>query len=156
MTPHSSEPSRSVPLWRAFRRWLPAVAAVGMGGAALGQLPLPPTDPPKLVAPQPGAPLPVPEVKPEKTYTVSFDGKAWQEVIEWIAKESDLTLVGDEKAVGTCNIKSDRKYTIGELLDLCNETLAAQQKRILIRAERTIRVWPATSVWQRTQSLRDG
>ena len=40
MTPHSSEPSRTVPLWRAFRRWLPAVAAVGMGGAALGQLPL--------------------------------------------------------------------------------------------------------------------
>ena len=142
MTPHSSEPSRSVPLWRAFRRWLPAVAAVGMGGAALGQLPLPPTDPPKLVAPQPGAPTPVPAAAPEKTYTVSFDGKPWTEVIDWIAKEAGLTLVGEEKAVGTCTIKSERKYTLGELLDLCNETLASQ-KRILIRAEQTIRLWPA-------------
>jgi hypothetical protein len=80
-------------------------------------------------------------VKPEKMYDVNFDKVPWPNVIEWLAKETGLTVVGSEKPAGTCTIKFGRKVAIAELMDTFNETLA-QQKLILVRGEQTLRLWP--------------
>ena len=78
----------------------------------------------------------------EKLYAVNFDKVPWTTVMDVLAKELELTTVGEARPQGTCTIKLNRKLPAGELMDLLNEVLA-QQKLVLVRGEQTLRLWPA-------------
>ena len=83
-----------------------------------------------------------PTVKAEKTYSVAFEKAPWSSVFEWFAKESGLTYLGTQSVTGSLTLKSDKKYTLGELLDLLNEALS-QQKYIIIRRSQSFVLHPA-------------
>jgi type II secretory pathway component GspD/PulD (secretin) len=106
--------------------------------------------------PAPGAPgVPVPVVPPKgsdavppkagtKKVTVAFDRTPWADVLEWYSKETGLTMITTVKPTGSVTIKpaADREFTIGEVTDLLNETMA-QQKFLLIRRNMTFFIHPA-------------
>lgn len=78
------------------------------------------------------------DTKP-KTFSVSFQNVAWDDVLAWYAKETGLTFaVGTEKPKGALTLKPGvgKKFTIGELTDLLNESLALQG-RIMVRGEKS-------------------
>ena len=84
---------------------------------------------------------PAPRVVPKK-YTIQFQRATWDEVLDWYAKESGLTLITTVKLTGTLSLNGkDRKYTTGEVTDLINEALM-QQKFILIRRHLTFFIHP--------------
>ncbi len=144
---------RAVPFWKLFklRKWLPGVlaAAAGLTGPADVALAQPVTPPPA-VMPVPGMPGAVAPVAPavpaaaaEKTVTINFEKAGWDEVLDWYAKETGLTLITTVKPTGSVNMKGkDRKYTIGEVTDLINEAMM-QQKFILIRRHMTFFIQPS-------------
>ncbi|MFM8271671.1 MAG: secretin N-terminal domain-containing protein, partial [Gemmata sp.] len=148
---HGSRP-RAVPFWKLLklRKWLPGVlaAAAGLTGPvdmALAQ----PTNPATMPAPAvPGAVAPVNPTAPAagapKTVSIHFEKAGWDEVLDWYAKETGLTLITTVKPTGTVAIKpgKDRKFTIGEVTDLINETMM-QQKFILIRRHMTFFIQPS-------------
>jgi type II secretory pathway component GspD/PulD (secretin) len=159
----------AVPVWK-LRRWLPAVlaAAAGLGGPATLALAQPPAAHPltvdwQHVAAQPAGPtVPAPapaavradapkkadepkkaEAPPEKTLAVNFDNAPWQDVLDWYGKETGLILVTTDKPTGNVTIKppGTRKFTIAEVTDLINESLAPK-KFLLVRYTATFTIWP--------------
>jgi type II secretion system protein D len=136
--------------WNTIRNWLPAVLAVGTGGVAFGQTPsqLPspsvltqPNGPiamPKPIEP-PGASLTVPKpaepVKSEKLYEVKFDNTEWSKVFEWLEKESGLMYITKDKPTGSLTLKPNKKYTLGQMIDLLNERLELDKFVILRKSE---------------------
>lgn len=82
------------------------------------------------------------KVEKEKTVSFIFEDKPWPQVLDWFAKESGLLLVTTTKPTGSLTLKSDRQYTIPEVIDLLNDALS-QQKFILIRREQSFSVFPA-------------
>lgn len=94
---------------------------------------------------------------PEKQFSVKFDNLPWPKVLDWLAVELNLTLVdaGKDAPTGTCTLKLDRKVSAGELIDLLNEALA-QQKRVLIRGEQTLRVQSTDKPAQASASVELG
>src|SRR5439155_9805666 len=76
------------------------------------------------------------EAKADEKPTINpqFDNAPWNEVLDWYAKESGLSLITTHKPTGSVTIKppKENKYTIGGVTDLVNEALL-QQKFILIR-----------------------
>jgi type II secretory pathway component GspD/PulD (secretin) len=81
------------------------------------------------------APKPAPTTPAEKTYTVSFDKTPWLEVFEWFSKESGLTYIDTVKPIDTFTFKSDRKYTLPQVVDLLNEAIASQKLYIYRRSQ---------------------
>ncbi len=138
MNSQRTESRQTVPSWRTLRRWLPAVLAVGITGPAVGQVKPAPMDPPK--PPMTGTATPA---KVEKTYTVAFDQTPWSSVLDWFSKESGLIFISTEKVTGTLTLKSDKKYTLAEVLDLINEALA-QKNWVIIRREQSFLIHPAS------------
>lgn len=156
--------SVSVPMWK-LRRWLPTAlaAALGFGGPVTWVLAqpapadwqhvafLPPAAPVLAVKAEdkkPAEPKKVEEPKKdplaaERTIGVNFDGAQWQEVLDWYQKESGLILNTTVKPTGGVTIKPgrDRKFTLGEVTDLLNESMVLQ-KFILIRYNTTFTIWP--------------
>ena len=156
--------SVSVPMWK-LRRWLPTalVTALGLGGPSTWVLAQPATADWQHVAFQPPVALAravkVEDKKPtepkkaeepkkdplaaERTIGVNFDGAQWQEVLDWYGKESGLILNTTVKPTGSVTIKpgKDRKFTLGEVTDLLNESMVLQ-KFILIRYNTTFTIWP--------------
>ena len=94
-----------------------------------------------LTRPAAAQPPDKPEPK-EKTVSFVFEDKPWPQVLDWFAKESGLLLVTTTKPTGSLTLKSDRQYTIPEVIDLLNDALS-QQKFILIRREQSFSVFPA-------------
>jgi len=143
---NSPKPTR-VPTWR-LRKWLPAVLAVGIAAPAFAQAPpipsppaaatpvtpLPATQPP--VVTTAAVPIAKPVEPPEKTVSFVFEDKPWNQVMDWFHKESGLAYIGTVKPTGSLTIKTDpnRKYTIPEVIDLLNRSLALQ-KFILLRLD---------------------
>lgn len=81
------------------------------------------------------------DAKP-KTYKVHFDNAKWDDVFAWYAKETGLGFIPPkEKPKGALTLKpgADKKFTVGEMTDLLNESLA-QQKWILIRGHQWFRI----------------
>ena len=95
------------------------------------------TNNPRFRSPQNSADLEF-RVNNTATYTVNFDKMHWDDVLDWYAKESGLTLITTVKPTGSVTIKpnKDRKFTISEVTDLINEAMI-QQKFILIRRQVT-------------------
>ncbi|MBL8866459.1 MAG: hypothetical protein JNK93_12945, partial [Planctomycetia bacterium] len=129
-----------VPMWK-LRRWLPAVFAAGVAVPALAQAPAP-EGKPAAVVPTKLAEVPKPpEVKaelPEKTVSMNFSATPWNQVLDWFAKESGLVMIGTTLPTGSVTIKTDssKKYTIPQVVDLLNRSLALQ-KFILLRIDST-------------------
>jgi RNA polymerase sigma factor (sigma-70 family) len=79
----------------------------------------------------------------EKVLSVNFTEVPWEEVLDWYGKETGLTLVATTKPTGNVTIKppGNRKFTLAEVTDLLNESLAPQKMR-LIRLQATFTIWP--------------
>src|SRR3954467_4407516 len=121
----------AVPFWKLFRlrRWLPGVlaAAAGLTGPVDRALAQPTTPLPMMPAPgTPGAVAPVapvapavPAAAPEKMVSIHFEKAKWEDVLDWYAKETGLTMVTAVKPTGSVDIKpgKDRKFTVGEVTD---------------------------------------
>jgi type II secretory pathway component GspD/PulD (secretin) len=56
----------------------------------------------------------------------SFRHARWIDVLEWLAKQSDLSLVLDAPPPGSFNYSDSREYTPLEAIDLVNEVLASK------------------------------
>ncbi len=82
------------------------------------------------------------QAKPEKLYTVNFENKSWDKVIDWLEKESGLMCITKEKPTGSITLKSKKEYKLGEVIDLFNERL--EQNNLLIhRQSNTFALVPA-------------
>jgi hypothetical protein len=80
--------------------------------------------------------------KPEKLYTVKFENTSWKDVIDWLEKESGLMCITKEKPTGSITLKSDKKYTLCELIDLFNERLE-QYNLVLLRKSQSFSFYAA-------------
>ena len=131
----------SLPVWK-LKKWLPAVlaAAAGVGGPvtwAFAQ-----TTPPAATQPEKKDAPPAPAAA-EKTVSINFDLAPWNDVLEWFSKESGLQIISAVRPTGSVTLKpgKDKKYTMGEAVDLLNELLM-QQKFLLIRRDQSFFIWP--------------
>ena len=103
--------------------------------------PVKPAAPPPMSAPRaPGTAQPVTPAKaPQpRTFAVYFKDAKWDEVFDWYAKETGLTLITVVKPKGTFTFTppKDARFTVAEFTDAVNDALAAQ-KFILIRRHMT-------------------
>ena len=126
-----------------------AVGLAGMAGLAMAQAPKPAAPPmPMQVPTAPGQVVPTPSPAdksvPEKLYQLNFKTAPWPSVLEWFANESGLTPILTVTPTGSVTIQppKDRKYTLGEVVDLINEAMT-QQKFILIRRQVTFFIHPS-------------
>jgi type II secretory pathway component GspD/PulD (secretin) len=81
----------------------------------------------------------------EKTYTFQVRNQPWAKVLEWYAEVSGLPYVGKYRPTGTFSFippRGKRKYTLGEITDLLNESLRAQEY-ILVRRKVFFTLRPA-------------
>ncbi len=161
MTPQRTGSDRtSTPApWRTLRRWLPAVLAAGLGGSALAQ-PTPPVTPPPVKAEPPHVDPKADPAKAEKLYEVKFDKTEWKQVFEWLETQSGLMFLSKDTPTGTCTLKTlpNKKYTLGELMDLFNERLELDNY-IILRKAQSFAIVPASEkidrIWVPTVNAED-
>ncbi len=77
------------------------------------------------------------EAKAELKLRFSFRFQRWSDVLEWLAQQSNLSLVLDAPPPGTFNYSDNREYTLPEALDLLNGVLVTKGYT-LIRRERML------------------
>ncbi len=145
MAPQFSEPSRLDAAWNSIRRWLPVVMTAGTASLATAQgpaSPLPPMEPKPVVAPKVGDTTKPADAKIEKLYEVKFDGTDWSKIIDWLEKETGLMCITKDKPQGSITLKPNKKYTLGELIDLLNERLE-QDNFIILRKSQTFSFYAA-------------
>jgi uncharacterized protein (TIGR03067 family) len=89
--------------------------------------------------------------KPDKT--ISLEGvrgkKRWKEVLEWLADQTGIPVVW-RSATGLPNIawpKENLKYSIGEVMDILNESLQADEENvyIVLRRPSSYSLYPANT-----------
>ena len=74
-----------------------------------------------------------------KLLRFNFRNQKWAEVLDWIAKEADLSLVMETPPPGTFNYSDSRDYTTTESIDLLNGWLLTKGFA-LVRRERMLMV----------------
>ncbi|HZT78597.1 MAG TPA: secretin N-terminal domain-containing protein, partial [Gemmataceae bacterium] len=90
-----------------------------------------------------------PAEKPkEKTFAFAMDKKPWTQVLEWFADHTGLAFSGTETPTGTFTFTppKGKEYTIGEIVDIINESLRAgppTQQFLLVRRSQTFTLVPA-------------
>jgi RNA polymerase sigma factor (sigma-70 family) len=115
--------------------------ALGIGGA----LSMPKPGGPGLAnadQPPPNAASPRP---PEETFVFELRDKPWPAVLEWYSEISGLAYVGRYRPRGKATFippTRKRKYSLGEITDVLNELLMAQN-HILVRRTTTFTLLPA-------------
>lgn len=79
-----------------------------------------------------------------KTFTFNMRNTPWDDVLAAYSGLSGLTYVGNTKPTGKFSLSAPvgREFTLNEITDLINETLA-QQKFILVRREKSFFLHPA-------------
>ncbi|MGC4003616.1 MAG: hypothetical protein QM811_10990 [Pirellulales bacterium] len=75
----------------------------------------------------------------EKKLKFSFKYQPWRDVIEWFAKQSDLSLIMEYPPQGTFNYQDNKSYTPSEALDLLNGVLLTKGYT-MVRRERILMV----------------
>ena len=105
----------------------------------------PPTTQPGVKAEPPHADPKAEPAKPEKLYEVKFDNTEWSKVFEWLERESGLMYITKDKPTGSVTLKPDRKYTLGELIDLLNERLELD-KFVILRKSMSFATFSADTV----------
>lgn len=68
-----------------------------------------------------------------------FRFQPWTDVLQWFARQADLSLVLDAPPPGTFNYSDTRDYTPSEAIDLLNEVLQTKDFT-LIRRGRMLRL----------------
>lgn len=71
---------------------------------------------------------------------INFSHTPWKDVLEWLAKEADLSLVSSTMPPGTCNYRDSRTYTLPQTIDILNGQLQIRGFT-LVRRERMLFVW---------------
>jgi hypothetical protein len=66
-----------------------------------------------------------------------FRNQPWKDVLDWLARKADLSLVMDSPPPGIFNYRDDREYTPDEAIDLINRVLLTKGYALL-RHERTL------------------
>ncbi|MBM3983742.1 MAG: hypothetical protein FJ304_26430 [Planctomycetes bacterium] len=93
---------------------------------------------------------------PRRKYTLYFKDAKWDDVLDWYAQESGLTLITTVKPTGTFTFTphAGTMYTLDEAVDILNEGLM-KQRFILIRRSMTFFIHPADERvdqrWGRTE-----
>src|SRR5437870_1671645 len=75
-----------------------------------------------------------PPKKPEpKRVKLEFRDKRWVEVLDWLSEQADLRIVGPSKPAGTLTFiaPAGKTYTIPEVIDILNEALRNQGRRLV-------------------------
>ncbi|MCO6458491.1 MAG: hypothetical protein J5I93_24565 [Pirellulaceae bacterium] len=108
--------------------------------------PAPEATPDPEATPEPGA---MPETAPEEPAPLkdlsqvrlkfNFRYAPWQDVIEWLAEQADLSLLMDVTPSGTCNYSDPKSYSPDEAMDLINSMLLTKDFTLL-RRERMLMV----------------
>ena len=76
----------------------------------------------------------------EAPLTLNFKATPWEQVLQWIANEAELSVQADVYPPGTFTYRDPyRTYTIGESLDLMNGVLLSKGYR-LVRRQRSLMV----------------
>ncbi len=76
----------------------------------------------------------------EKELTINFNKVPWEDVLQWMAKEAELSLQYDTFPIGTFTYRDPyRTYTVGQALDIMNGVLLNKAYR-LIRRQRSLMV----------------
>ena len=84
----------------------------------------------------PGAATPQPADAPAvaaKSLQFNFRRQPWDEVLQWLADEADLSLVLDAPPPGSFNYTDAKPYTTDEAIDLVNGVLASKGYSLLRR-----------------------
>jgi DNA-binding TFAR19-related protein (PDSD5 family) len=92
-------------------------------------------------------------ISDEKPLVLNFDKMPWEQVLQWIAKEAELSLQVDTFPPGTFTYRDPyRKYSVGEAIDVMNGTLLKSAYR-LIRRQRSLMLLELGD-GERTESIR--
>jgi type II secretory pathway component GspD/PulD (secretin) len=72
----------------------------------------------------------------------NFNTAPWKEVIDWFAKDAELSLqVPSGYPAGTFNYRDNKEYTLREAMDVINRALFSWHGHLLVRRERLLVVW---------------
>ena len=145
----------------------PAEAVLAVGGGSANQkavaVPVSPAQPGKPMAAvptkatvpvsppasalSPSAPASVeaPRKKAEKL-RFQFSYAPWKVVLDWFAKQADLSLMMDTVPPGTFNYSGTHEFTPGEAIDLLNSILIIKNF-VLVRRDRMLMVLPYDETW---------
>jgi hypothetical protein len=93
--------------------------------------------------------------RPAERVSIQFDKTPWDEVLDWYAQRTGLTLITTVGLTGSLTLtpSGDRRFTISEVTDLLNEALA-QQNLILVRRTQTFFIHPIDEKIDPTQTPR--
>jgi type II secretory pathway component GspD/PulD (secretin) len=81
----------------------------------------------------PSAAAPPDEANAEKLLRFNFRRQPWEEVLQWLADQADLSLVLDAPPPGTFNYTDARAYRTDQAIDLVNGVLASKGYTLLRR-----------------------
>ena len=121
----------------------PTPTAAAPAPAAKPQAAAPASPPPPVAAPAPTpaaaatppastTPKTAP-AQPEPRLRFQFRFQRWADVLEWFAREADLSLVLDAPPPGTFNYSDTREYTPAEAIDLLNGVLQTKGYTLIRR-----------------------
>ena len=71
---------------------------------------------------------------------LDFSYTPWKDVLEWLATQAGLSVVGDNLPSGTCNYRDTQSYTVSQTIDVLNSILSTRGF-ILLCKERMLVVW---------------
>src|SRR5262249_7205924 len=86
--------------------------------------------------------------KQPRLFAFAMDGKPWKEVFKWLMDNTKKPVIAQAIPTGTLTLlnPTERKYNLGEVIDIINEALlanSATQKYYLIQRERNFILVPA-------------
>ena len=84
---------------------------------------------------------------------IDFRYAPWRDVLEWLARQADLSLVTATWLDGTFNYRDSREYTVDEAIDLVNFVLLAKGCT-LVRRDRMLMAIKLADVAHSTRSRR--
>lgn len=73
------------------------------------------------------------ESEAEKSLRFNFRRQPWEQVLEWLAEQADLSLVMDAPPPGSFNYADTKAYSVSEAIDLVNGVLASKGYTLLRR-----------------------
>jgi type II secretory pathway component GspD/PulD (secretin) len=78
-----------------------------------------------------------PVLREDVRLTFNFRYQPWQDVLDWFADQSGLSLVLESPPPGTFNFRDSRSYSVGEALDVLNQVLLTKGF-VLVRSNRML------------------
>jgi hypothetical protein len=75
-------------------------------------------------------------VAPEQTHSLQFSNAPWEQVLDWLATVSRQAVVCNARPTGSFTILGQQKFTVAQIIDILNRSLAEQQLKIARRPAR--------------------